>query len=169
MFKFDSVPDYLAWLVILNLHYLVSFWISQNPKVKPDLFLFEFSGFYILFNLQFSRISVVVHLSGNFDSISRSQLFVNNFFKFLFCCLFFPQRQLLYLITFIAVCQQLFYSIFQLISELPLRVPQWTFNIPLLFRLVKTFFTIFLHSPYAEAIHDTPNRFIRGSAMQNPL
>ena len=119
MFKFDSVPDYLAWLVILNLHYLVSFWISQNPKVKPDLFLFEFSGFYILFNLQFSRISVVVHLSGNFDSISHSQLFVNNFFKFLFVVCCFPQQQPLYLITFIAVCQQLFYSIFQLISELP--------------------------------------------------
>ena len=52
---------------------------SQIQRLT-SLCLLEFSGFYILFNLQFSRFLVAVVLSGNFDIISRLQAFVNNFF-----------------------------------------------------------------------------------------
>ena len=59
---------------------------------NQDSFLFEFSGFYILFNLWFSRFFVVVCLSSNSFSISDVVLFVNNFFYLFFelfevlCC-----------------------------------------------------------------------------------
>ena len=44
----------------------------------------EFSGFYILSNLQLSRFFVVGLFSSNFYILSQSLAFVNNFFKFLF-------------------------------------------------------------------------------------
>ena len=46
--------------------------------------LLEFSGFYILFNLWFSRFFVVICLSSNSFSISDVVLFVNNFFYLFF-------------------------------------------------------------------------------------
>ena len=58
---------------------------SQIQRSKPDLLFSEFSGFYILFNLQLSRFFVVVHFSGNSFILPQSQLFVNNFFNFIFC------------------------------------------------------------------------------------
>jgi len=45
------------------------------------LFL-EFSGFYILSNLQLSRFFVVGLFSSNFYILSQSLVFVNNFFHF---------------------------------------------------------------------------------------
>ena len=63
---------------------------SQIQRSKPDLLFSEFSGFYILFNLQLSRFFVVVHLSGNSFIIPQSQLFVNNFLNFIF--LLFSQQ-----------------------------------------------------------------------------
>ena len=80
------VQDYLAWLIYPKpslLGFCSEF--SQIQRSKPDLLFSEFSGFYILFNLQLSRFVVAVHLSGNSFIIPQSQLFVNNFFNFIFC------------------------------------------------------------------------------------
>ena len=55
-----------------------------NSKVQTRPFILEFSGFYILFNLQLSRFFVVVCLSSNSFSISDVVLFVNNFFYLFF-------------------------------------------------------------------------------------
>ena len=63
---------------------LFCFWILIFKDVQPRLFLLEFSGFYILFNLWFSRFFVVVCLSSNSFSISDVVLFVNNFFYLFF-------------------------------------------------------------------------------------
>ena len=69
---------------------VLNFLIQRRPT--RTLFLFEFSGFYILFNLWFSRFFVVVCLSSNSFSISDVVLFVNNFFNLFFelfevlCC-----------------------------------------------------------------------------------
>ncbi|ENZ37993.1 hypothetical protein HMPREF1089_05334, partial [Enterocloster bolteae 90B3] len=49
---------------------------------KPDLLFLEFSGFYILSNLQLSRFFVVGLFSSNFYILSQSLVFVNNFFNF---------------------------------------------------------------------------------------
>ena len=61
---------------------VLNFLIQRRPT--RTLFLFEFSGFYILFNLWFSRFFVVVCLSSNSFSISDVVLFVNNFFYLFF-------------------------------------------------------------------------------------
>ena len=53
---------------------------SQIQRSKPDLLFPEFSGFYILFNLQLSRFVVANFFKSNSDIISRFLLFVNNFF-----------------------------------------------------------------------------------------
>ena len=63
---------------------LFCFWILIFKDVQPGLFLLEFSGFYILFNLWFSRFFVVVCFSSNSFSISDVVLFVNNFFYLFF-------------------------------------------------------------------------------------
>ncbi|WP_207671133.1 MULTISPECIES: hypothetical protein, partial [unclassified Clostridium] len=57
---------------------------SQIQRSKPDLLFLEFSGFYILSNLQLSRFFVVGLFSSNFYILSQLQVFVNNFFYFLF-------------------------------------------------------------------------------------
>ena len=53
---------------------------SQIQRSKPDLLFSEFSGFYILFNLQLSRFVAANFFKSNSDIISRFFLFVNNFF-----------------------------------------------------------------------------------------
>jgi hypothetical protein len=66
-------PDCLAWLIYPKpslLGFCSEF--SQIQRSKPDLLFSEFSGFYILFNLQLSRFFVVVHLSGNSFIIPQS-------------------------------------------------------------------------------------------------
>ena len=63
---------------------LFLFWNLISKMSNQDSFLLEFSGFYILFNLWFSRFFVVVCLSSNSFSISDVVLFVNNFFYLFF-------------------------------------------------------------------------------------
>ena len=70
----------VVWFVY---NFLYSFWISHSKPLKRSLLL-EFSGFYILFNLLFSKC-------------------------FLCCPL---QEQLVYLIILSCLCQQLFYFSF---------------------------------------------------------
>ncbi|MDU1138909.1 hypothetical protein, partial [Enterocloster bolteae] len=55
---------------------------SQIQRPKPDLLFLEFSGFYILSNLQLSRFFVVGLFSSNFYILSQPLVFVNNFFHF---------------------------------------------------------------------------------------
>ena len=86
--------------------------------------MLEFSGFYILFNLQFSR---------NFFVVARKQLWYSiisrfvcqQLFYFIFCRCFCSQQQLLYLIISSCICQQLF----QLFSKLFPLFSQWNYNI----------------------------------------
>ena len=59
MLKVDRSSDYLAWLIDPKpslLGFCSEF--SQIQRSKPDLLFSEFSGFYILFNLQLSRFVV---------------------------------------------------------------------------------------------------------------
>ena len=77
--KVLSCLRWIAWLIFLNRFYLVSFWIFSNPKVQTRPFLLEFSGFYILFNLWFSRFFAVL-----------------------------SRRQLIHFIISFSVCQELF-------------------------------------------------------------
>ena len=100
----------------------------------------EFSGFYILSNLQLSRFFVVVCLSSNFDSLSYLQLFVNNFFiSFLLS---------VSAATFIYyhICYCLSTTFLTHFSELSHRFSRWTFNISLLSQLVKGICAIFLYN-----------------------
>ena len=54
MLKVDRSSDYLAWLIILNLHYLVFVLNFLNSKVQTRPFILEFSGFvyYSVFNFK---------------------------------------------------------------------------------------------------------------------
>ena len=100
----------------------------------------EFSGFYILSNLQLSRFFVVSCLSSNFDSLSHLQLFVNNFFYFFFVvCLSSNFYILPYLLLFVNNFLTHFF-------ELSYRFSRWTFNISLLYQLVKGICSIFLYN-----------------------
>ena len=54
--------------------------LANYPKPSLLGFCSEFSGFYILFNLQLSRFVVANFFKSNSDIISRFLLFVNNFF-----------------------------------------------------------------------------------------
>ena len=62
MFKsWFQVSDYLAWLVIFNLHYLVLFWIFSNPKAQTRPSVFRI--FRVLHTVQSSIIKVLGLLS----------------------------------------------------------------------------------------------------------
>ena len=96
---------------------------SQIQRSKPDLLFSEFSGFYILFNLQLSRFFVVVYLSGNSFIIPQLQLFVNNFFNFIFLLYRFKfilsmscLRQLIYISMYYLFCQH-FFQLFFILSQ----------------------------------------------------
>jgi len=80
-------PDYLAWLIYPKpslLGFCSEF--SQIQRSKPDLLFSEFSGFYILFNLQLSRFSFCcqTHLLQRLFIITGCLSFVNNFFNLFF-------------------------------------------------------------------------------------
>ena len=92
--------------------------------LNQTLFFKEISGFYILFNLQFSRyfclLLSVVFLSSNSHILSQAVRFVNNFFTFLnffffkrfsFALLLFSS--VLYITMSIFVCQHVFLSFFE--------------------------------------------------------
>ena len=105
MLKVDRSSDYLAWLIILNLHYLVFVLNFLNSKVQTRPFILEFSGFYILFNLQLSRFFVVV-------SFSTARLFYHSCLSLsttFFILFFVAHQQLNHLIMYHCFCQQLFY------------------------------------------------------------
>ena len=84
-------PDYLAWLIILNLHYLVFVLNFLKSKGLNQTFYFlNFQGFTycLIFNYQGSLL--LTFFRSNFDIISWVFSFVNNFFNlffFLFFCL----------------------------------------------------------------------------------
>ena len=91
------------------------FWIfSKIQRSKPDLLFSEFSGFYILFNLQLSRISLRCQtcLLQRLFIITGCFSFVNNFFNLFFrfiwndCC---SLKREDYNSKPQTVCQQLFY------------------------------------------------------------
>ena len=63
------------------------------------------------FTVQFSMYSFAVALASSLFILSQAFCFVNNFFYLFFCCFAFV-LQLLYLITFVRICQQLFSSFF---------------------------------------------------------
>ena len=87
---------------------------SQIQRSKPDLLFSEFSGFYILFNLQLSRISLRCQtcLLQRLFIITGCFSFVNNFFNLFFrfiwndCC---SLKREDYNSKPQTVCQQLFY------------------------------------------------------------
>ena len=90
------------------------FWIfSKIQRSKPDLLFSEFSGFYILFNLQLSRFSFCcqTHLLQRLFIITGCLSFVNNFFNLFFCFFRNICRSLKredYISKSQTVCQQLF-------------------------------------------------------------
>ena len=106
MLKVDRSSDYLAWLIYPKpslLGFCSEF--SQIQRSKPDLLFSEFSGFYILFNLQLSRFFVVV-------SFSTARLFYHSCLSLsttFFILFFVAHQQLNHLIMYHCFCQQLFY------------------------------------------------------------
>ena len=116
MFKVDSYSRLLSLAnVILNRFTWFLFWIfSKIQRSKPDLLFSEFSGFYILFNLQLSRISFRCQtcLLQRLFIITGCFSFVNNFFNLFFrfiwndCC---SLKREDYNSKPQTVCQQLFY------------------------------------------------------------
>ena len=107
-------PDYLAWLIYPKpslLGFCSEF--SQIQRSKPDLLFSEFSGFYILFNLQLSRFSFCCQtcLLQRLFIITDCLSFVNNFFNLFFCFFRNICRSLKredYISKSQTVCQQLF-------------------------------------------------------------
>ena len=88
MLKVDRSSDYLAWLIDPKpslLGFCSEF--SQIQRSKPDLLFSEFSGFYILFNLQLSRFLFRCQtcLLQRLFIITGCFSFVNNFFNLFFC------------------------------------------------------------------------------------
>ena len=88
MLKVDRSSDYLAWLIYPKpslLGFCSEF--SQIQRSKPDLLFLEFSGFYILFNLQLSMFSFRCQacLLQRLFIITGCFSFVNNFFNLFFC------------------------------------------------------------------------------------
>ena len=88
MLKVDRSSDYLAWLIDPKpslLGFCSEF--SQIQRSKPDLLFSEFSGFYILFNLQLSRFLFCCQtcLLQRLFIITGCFSFVNNFLKLFFC------------------------------------------------------------------------------------
>ena len=86
---------------------------SQIQRSKPDLLFSEFSGFYILFNLQLSRISFrcQTYLLQRLFIITGCFSFVNNFLNLFFCFFRNICRSLKredYISKSQTVCQQLF-------------------------------------------------------------
>ena len=86
---------------------------SQIQRSKPDLLFSEFSGFYILFNLQLSRFSFCcqTHSLQRLFIITGCFSFVNNFFNLFFCFFRNICRSLKredYISKSQTVCQQLF-------------------------------------------------------------
>ena len=115
MLKVDRSSDYLAWLIYLTRFTWFLFWIfSKIQGSKPDLLFSEFSAFYILFNLQLSRISFRCQtcLLQRLFIITGCFSFVNNFFNLFFCFFRNICRSLKredYISKSQTVCQQLFY------------------------------------------------------------
>ena len=115
-------PDYLAWLIYPKpslLGFCSEF--SQIQRSKPDLLFPEFSGFYILFNLQLSRFSFCCQtcLLQRLFIITGCLSFVNNFFNLFFCFFRNICRSLKredYISKSQTVCQQLFSAFIQLFS-----------------------------------------------------
>ena len=114
MLKVDRSSDYLAWLIDPNpslLGFCSEF--SQIQRSKPDLLFSEFSGFYILFNLQLSKFLFCCQtcLLQRLFIITGCLSFVNNFFNLFFCFFRNICRSLKredYIIKSQTVCQQLF-------------------------------------------------------------
>ena len=107
---------------------------SQIQRLT-SLCLLEFSGFYILFNLQFSRFAS--------RCFAIARIFYHILFRlsttFLFFFVVFSQLFRLQLFHYIAVpsyCQQLFKSFF----DLNHRFLRWNYNISLIKSIVKDFF-----------------------------
>ena len=153
-----------SWLRLLSLancsfpFYLVFVLNFLNSKAKPDLCFLEFSGFYILFNLQFSRnfccsaFSAATHSSYHrFSSLSTT------FFIFFSSpltgssketerCIFSTAtltfyHGCLYLSTTFFILFLSFYTQFHSLSR-------WNFTITLYERLVKGICAIFLNNFY---------------------
>ena len=114
MLKVDRSSDYLAWLIDPKpslLGFCSEF--SQIQRSKPDLLFSEFSGFYILFNLQLSRFLFCCQtcLLQRLFIITGCFSFVNNFFNLFFCFFRNICRSLKredYISKSQTVCQQLF-------------------------------------------------------------
>ena len=95
---------------------------SQIQRSKPDLLFSEFSGFYILFNLQLSRFSFCcqTHLLQRLFIITACLSFVNNFLNLFFCFFRNICRSLKredYNSKSPTVCQQLFSGFYNFILQ----------------------------------------------------
>ena len=87
MLKVDTWLRLLSLANLSNPFYLVFVLNFLNSKVQTRPFILEFSGFYILFNLQLSRISFRCQtcLLQRLFIITGCFSFVNNFFNLFFC------------------------------------------------------------------------------------
>ena len=112
-----------------------------NSKVQTRPFILEFSGFYILFNLQLSRFFVVV-------SFSTARLFYHSCLSLsttFFILFFVAHQQLNHLIMYHCFCQQLFLFFSNSFLFEPL-LSQWNYNITSPSAIVKRICSIFLHT-----------------------
>ena len=143
-------PDYLAWLIYPKpslLGFCSEF--SQIQRSKPDLLFSEFSGFYILFNLQLSRFSFCCQtcLLQRLFIITDYLSFVNNFFNLFFCFFRNICRSLKredYISKSQTVCQQHFCIIFTIFMLFHIIQISWKdILIPLLQKSWKHFFKHF--------------------------
>ena len=104
MLKVDRSSDYLAWLIILNLHYLVFVLNFLKSKGLNQTFYFlNFQGFTycLIFNYQGSLLSCFQQLGYFIITFCACQE--------LFKLFFVAHQQLNQFIMYHCLCQQLFY------------------------------------------------------------
>ena len=108
MLKVDRSSDYLAWLIILNLHYLVFVLNFLKSKGLNQTFYFlNFQGFTycLIFNYQGS---LLLTSSAATLIYYHKYLLLSTTFLFIFLFVFLSCDSEIYIIRSTAECQQLF-------------------------------------------------------------